>query len=46
MKVVGYNIMKQPTFQGVVKSTRVLVNGNKIFNVTIVGRTSVGGRNS
>jgi hypothetical protein len=31
MKVGGYNIMKQLAFQGVVKSTCVLVNGNKIF---------------
>jgi hypothetical protein len=31
MKVGGYNIMKQPTFQSMVKSTCVLVNGNKFF---------------
>jgi hypothetical protein len=31
MKAGVYNIMKQPISQGVVKSTCVLVNGDKIF---------------
>jgi hypothetical protein len=33
MKVGGYNIMKHPISQGVVKSICVLVNGNKICAV-------------
>jgi hypothetical protein len=43
MKVGGYNIMKQPTSQGVVKSRCVLVNVDKILKWRRLWATQVKG---